>query len=281
MAVSRGFVTLACGDDHYYKLAYNLLKSFRLFNGRQARFAILCDRQNKYTLEFDDVVILNSSSGNYLDKFRLLTDSPYDENFFIEPDCLVCSDISFFWDVFANGDDFSSFGWNNGELSLWFDSADIKHKFGIYDIPIFCPGYLYVRKSPKIEKMYRDLIDVSNYILANRDIHPLCFTVSGQLRDDPIFDAAMSMNGFNCAAKPKIGGCINYPAFKKRSEGDLNAHLRMDFDKFVFEYCDSSTDYVSRRINIFHFSTKQTKKIYYKIQAQKIGKYLKLKNKAN
>ena len=41
-----GFVTLAVGDDRYYKLAANLLQSYRLNGNCDAPFAIFADRMN-------------------------------------------------------------------------------------------------------------------------------------------------------------------------------------------------------------------------------------------
>lgn len=58
--IKRGFVTVATGNEYYYKLARNLLRSYRIFNFKYP-FAILCDRNNKYTEEFDDVVILDNA----------------------------------------------------------------------------------------------------------------------------------------------------------------------------------------------------------------------------
>lgn len=92
--VTRGFVMLATGDIEYYKMANNMLKSFLLHNPK-TKFAIICDRENKYTSYFDDVVILDYMNGDYRDKFSLLVASPYDENFFIEPDCLIYRNLDF------------------------------------------------------------------------------------------------------------------------------------------------------------------------------------------
>lgn len=91
----RGFVTLATGNEKYYKMAVNMLHSFKVHNPK-AKMAILCDRENEYTDEFDDAVILENVNGNYKDKFRLLVDSPYEESIFIEPDCLIYHNLDFF-----------------------------------------------------------------------------------------------------------------------------------------------------------------------------------------
>ena len=47
------------------------------FHNTKYPFAILCDRENKYTKDFDQVVLLDNVKNNYHDKFRMLIDSPY------------------------------------------------------------------------------------------------------------------------------------------------------------------------------------------------------------
>ena len=47
--MEKGFVTLAVGDERYYKLAFNLLLSYRYHNKSSIPFAIIADRKNKYT----------------------------------------------------------------------------------------------------------------------------------------------------------------------------------------------------------------------------------------
>ena len=56
--MTRGFITIATGKEMYYKLALNLLKSYRLYSRNPLPFAIMCDRENDYTKQFDQVVIL-------------------------------------------------------------------------------------------------------------------------------------------------------------------------------------------------------------------------------
>ena len=45
----KGFVTIATGQERYYKLARNLLHSYRLFAKDPFPFAIISDRENEYT----------------------------------------------------------------------------------------------------------------------------------------------------------------------------------------------------------------------------------------
>ena len=56
--MTKGFVTIATGKEMYYAMARNLLMSYRFHNHGGPPFAIICDRENNYTEDFDDVVSL-------------------------------------------------------------------------------------------------------------------------------------------------------------------------------------------------------------------------------
>lgn len=218
--MTRGFVTLTTGDIKYYKMAVNMLASFRLHNP-EAKFAIICDRENEYTAKFDDVVVLENANGDYRDEFSLLVKSPYDENIFIEPDCLIYRNLDFFWDLLSKESDFSSFGWNNGGLDCWFKTEETKNRlFELVpelsrdaDVPLFNPGYLFIRKGERCEKMYNDCLQIAERIKADDLLSGYASILcNGKLRDDPIFDLGMAINDFVCHAKPKESKCIFLPS---------------------------------------------------------------------
>lgn len=218
--MTRGFVTLATGNIKYYKMALNMLRSFKLHNP-DAKMAIVCDKRNEIAEQFDDVVILEKANGNYRDKFSLLVNAPYDETIFIEPDCLIYRNLDFFWDLLAGESDFSCFGWNNGGIDCWFKSDEEKQKLfelvpdlkEIGDAPLFNPGYFYIRKGDGCQKMYEDCLAVAEKLSADETLKKYPYIWAGNnLRDDPIFDIAMALNGFICNSKPKYGKCIFLPS---------------------------------------------------------------------
>lgn len=216
----RGFVTLATGKEIYYKMAANLLASFRLHNP-EVPFAIICDRENKYTELFDDVVVLEKANGNYMDKFSLLIKSPYDESIFIEPDCLIYRNLDFFWDLLSHESDCSSFGWNEGGLEVWFKTEETRNRlFELVPelnadsiVPLFNPGYVFIRKGHKCQKMFEDCINIVEKIKEDSVLGDYSSLMCGSnLRDDPIFSVAMGINGFLCHAKPSTSKCIALPS---------------------------------------------------------------------
>lgn len=91
--MTKGFVTLAVGDDRYYRLAANLLLSYRYHTDSAMPFAIVADKENEWTKIFDKVVILPNPSFSYMDKIELLSHLAWDDNVFIDADCLIFKDI--------------------------------------------------------------------------------------------------------------------------------------------------------------------------------------------
>ncbi len=237
----RGFVTLATGDEKYYKMARNMLHSFRVHN-KDVKMAILCDRENKYTSEFDDVIVLNEANCDYRDKLRLLVDCPYDENIFIESDCLIYRNIDCFWKMLSKEYDFTSFGWPDGNFYIWF-SDSIKEKYDINAIHIFNPGYMFIRNGDVCKKIYDDATEICEYLIAHKDEHPKSF-IHEKLRDDPALALAMQLNGLKPAERPKVGKCMVLPGKKKVYANMIKGVLNVD----DFTEC-----------NLLHFSVNKTR----------------------
>lgn len=187
--MKRGFVTIATGDDHYYLLARNLLRSYRLNCKDPMPFAIIADRDNDYTREFDDVVIIDKPTKTWMDKLRLLDSCPYDENLFLDADCLVYRDINFLWELFRDADDFSCFGkalplddkggWFTNQASQFYPIHFCTHLHGML---------YFMRNSETLERMQelcRDII--SNY-------GKIVFKgFNEKLADEPVYALAMAV----------------------------------------------------------------------------------------
>lgn len=260
--MTYGFVTLATGKEQYYQAAVRLLQSYRLHNGK-CRFCIVCDKKNKYTEKFDDVIVLDNCNFDYRDKFQLLNIVPYDKNIFIEPDCLVYNNIDSFWDMFKNATPFSAFGYNNADLSFWFENIDrIKDSFGIDEIPIFNPGYLYIEKCDLCKKIYNDSLRISQKIINDfsEQEEPKIFH-NGNLRDDPILCLVMELNNCKCAAAQTVGKCMSLPSVVKfdslsMAKGKLDVTYNFNNEIVSFQNC-----------NILHFSSRRLAEWLYFQQA--------------
>ena len=160
MSLTKGFITIATGKEQYYEIARNLLRSYRFTTENPLPFAILCDAENEYTREFDDVRIFDEARCNYLDKLEMYEYLPYDINIFIDADCLVYRDINRLFDIFEAADDFSCYGrvLPLDDKTGWFEyenlnddlQKQIEHVIGLHG------GIYYVRKTPKCKKILDD-----------------------------------------------------------------------------------------------------------------------------
>lgn len=191
--MTRGFITIATGNIHYYEIAANLLLSYRAHTADPYPFAIIAEEENQYTALFDDVILTNESTHSFLDKFLLLKLCPYDETIFFDADSLAYGDLNEYWSFFADAPDVTSLGGNfpaDQPGGAWFDVEDVgqygrnlPHKTRVH------LGVCFVRNGEIASKMYHDCMD----ILKNFDnIH---FHTASASVDECVFGLAMSMNG--------------------------------------------------------------------------------------
>ena len=262
--MSRGFVTIATGDERYYQMAWNLVRSYRdNANESMVKFAIIADRKNKYTEEFDDVVVLSNPSFSWMDKMRILDSCPYDENIFIDADCLVYRDITYWWDLFSQCDDFSCYG---KVLPLyatdgWF-TKDSVPGYNIHYITHLHGIAYYVRKTEKIEQLKH----LCEKIIT--DYSKLEFKFfNDRIADEPVFALAMAV--------------MNFKPIQKKP------------DSYCFKpYCTLlETDYSTRRVvfenpgeghvegsDIVHWSNGNTQKAQYRFEVDKLNASIKNRN---
>lgn len=190
--MTKGFITIATGDERYYQMARNLLRSYRQTCKKPMRFALIADRQNEYTAEFDDVVILEHPAHSWMDKLALLSNCPYEENIFIDADCLVYQDINFLWQLFENADDFSCFG---SVLPMeatdgWFQK-DAQTLYPIHFITHLHGMLYFIRKGSSIAQMEQWCKKII------QDYHAVSFKAFNDvLADEPVFALAMAIMNF-------------------------------------------------------------------------------------
>lgn len=256
--MQKGFVTIATGDERYYRMARTLLRSYRQTCTNPMRFAIIADRENKYTKEFDNIVILDNPTYSWMDKMRLLDVCPYDENIFIDADCLVYQDINFFWNLFSDADDFSCFGqalpmdsqegWFTAEAANIYPIQFITHLHGI------C---YFVRPGERITKMgslCREII--SNYnAVQYRGFNE-------KLADEPVFALAMAILGM----KPIDRAPYYYCFVPFATEIDTNYYKK----EVTFK---NPKDGKVNSCCIVHWGNQNTKKAQYRFDAYAVERF--------
>ena len=193
---SRGFVTIATGSEHYYQLAYNLLRSYRRNGGGSFPFAIIAEEENEYTKAFDKVVLMSKPTHSYMDKLRLQECLPFDEAIFIDADCLVYGTIDDWWSYFENGPDFSCFGYAYDDLTTdkgWFRWEGMgEFKDQIHFVPSFSGGIYYVRKTTTARKVF----DLAKYAAEHYKDYP--FVIFNAPADEPVLALGMAV----CDCRP-------------------------------------------------------------------------------
>ena len=194
MALTKGFITIATGEEQYYKMAVNLLRSYKHCSASPLPFAIIADDHNEFTKDFDDVCIFNEARCNYLDKLEMYEHLPYDVNIFIDADCLVYQDINRLFDIFESADDFSCFGrvLPLDDKTGWFEyenlntdlQKQIDYVVGLHG------GIYYMRKTEKCKKVLENAKDFAlnyaDYKFKGK------FTNPG---DEPLVALSMAVNG--------------------------------------------------------------------------------------
>lgn len=254
---SRGFITIATGNPHYYQIAKNLVKSYRYFSKNPLPFAIICEERNQYTDIFDDVIITNEATHSFADKFLLLKLCPYDETIFLDADILAFGDLNQWWAEFEEATDFSAPGANiyppySKDDGSWYNLEDIG-KWG-ENVDYKCrmhAGVIFIRKTEKIDAMYRDCMDMyTNY-------DKVRFWKAPDNVDECIFAATMPIHQMK-AIHEKADLLGFYPCLY-----DIKADIL--HDKLIFKTAwGTSTD----KGALLHWGTVQTYKPLYRFNVK-------------
>ncbi|MCR5464819.1 MAG: hypothetical protein K6F06_09850 [Bacteroidales bacterium] len=257
--MTKGFVTMATGKEEYYILARNLLASYKIHNSNPFPFAIICDRENSYTKDFDDVVILDTPSFSFLDKLRLVDLSPYDENLFIDSDSLVCRDLGGLWKIVKDAPPFGIFGKIHSPDSE-YGRIEKERSVSIRDrMRFYCTcqgGMYYIRKTRELV----DFLRFSQYILDHFEL----FQKPGDPypSDDNIFPLACSVFGY-----PPPEDWWKIFCFFPESE-----MLKMDIRKGLVEYIwKGAEEILGPDCYFVHFSLKGARSLIYRKEAFRIN----------
>lgn len=262
--MTRGFVTIATGKENYYKAAQTLMLSYKQNSRSPLPFALICDNENQYTTEFDDVVLLLNATRTYLDKIELLKISPYDETIFIDSDCIAFGDLNHYWNYFENATDFSCFG---SVLSMdaqngWFWKDSIgSYAEQISFIPSFHGGIYFIRKGQLCNKIYDTCMEIKANWYKYR------FASFQSPADEPILALAMTVH--NCRPVEQNGECF---AFIPRKKVSVNYYKKK---------CKSKGDGKCQNILLVHYTSRATVLPFYTVTSKMIHFFHKNKRQWN
>lgn len=234
----RGFVTVATGSDLYYKMAADLLLSYRGRGEGKYPFALVCDRENEYTALFDDVIVVDEFRRSTVDKL-LMRHSPYQETLFLDADILILKNIDDLWDVFHGADDVSVFGCKlplNSQAGWFTYEGSGKYKPLVKHLLSMNGGIYYFRKTARAEKIFDDALDVMD------DYATIDFKYFDTPQDEPLMAMSMVINEcFPCEASYPM---IILPACEEK--------VTANFGGTVYEGKQRSN------AKLIHFSTPRT-----------------------
>lgn len=241
---TRGFITIATGNEKYYKLAVQLLRSYRDHCPAGVPFAIICDRENDYTQEFDDVVVMDSPNRSYMDKLMLYRYSPYDETIFIDADSLVLADPSGLWDDYADADDVSCCGvvYPLDSDRGWFryDGCG-KYKEQVKFLLDLHGGIYYFRRTQRCREIFETAIELAD------NYSQYGFRCFDQPADEPVM--ALSMAIHNCRPCAKPARLLFVPSYWGKLRVNVHGELLLNGKP--------------RHVEILHFATPNTELFLY------------------
>ena len=241
---TRGFVTIATGNEKYYRLADNLLRSYRANANSDAPFAIICDREDELTKGFDQVIKVDKASCSYMDKLLLYRYAPYDETIFIDADCLIFSDLSGLWEDFSDADDVSCYGSVHplDSQTAWFTydgcgkyQEDISYLIDLHG------GIYYLRKTERCRSIFEKAIELAG------EYHQYSFRNFENPADEPVIAMSLAIHGsIPCTKKMRL---LFVPSFWGKLRVNSRGELFCSGKK-----CDAE---------IVHFSTTNTRRFFY------------------
>lgn len=257
----RGFVTLAVGSKRYYKLALNLLKSYRHNSANPVPFAIIADRENYYTKQFDKVIILEKPTFSYMDKIQMLKTPPFDNNIFVDADCLAYGDLNEYWKYCGIFEGVSCFGKALPVTSQegWFEITDVgEHCDDLEFIPQMHGGIIFFHNDKVTRRIYKQSCKIAENYLQYR------FKYFDKPADEPILALSMAINKIRPIELPEQDAgrmFLFYPTAKK-----IVTNIR---EKKLC-YMNKKDNWIEN-VLLLHWQNLNTKKPQYKIEIVRLN----------
>lgn len=241
----RGFVTIATGDEKYYEMAVHLLRSYRKYSPNDTPFAIICDKENDYTKEFDQVVLMEQANRSYMDKLYLYRYTPFGETIFIDADSLILSDPSGLWRDFSDADDVSCYGcpYPLDSDRAWFtyDGCGVYREQIRFLIDLH-GGIYYLRKTERCKSIFETAIELAG------QYDQYSFKHFSKPADEPVLAMSLAIHQSQPCSKPMR--LLFVPSYWGK--------LRINSKGKLF-VCRQL-----RNIEILHFGTQNTQRFIYR-----------------
>lgn len=194
---SRAVLTIATTDVRYLRLAENLARSFKLWNGDSGlRFIIATDLSEPLSSDLNWVEVRRFEFGSigmgYVSKLNLDWIADEGETLFIDADCLIFKPIMPVFEAFA-GCDVSAYG-SPIDKGEWFgDVRAYLNELGLRRAWQFNSGIYYLRKGDMATSVFKCARELAGRYdkLGLQRLH-------GKCADEVIMSLAMSLHDLNC-----------------------------------------------------------------------------------
>lgn len=207
----QGYIALATGSPFYLEMAMNLILSLKL-NDPTRPVCLITDSTmqipDAYRPFIDKIAYLDPKPGFYgcLNKLRINTVSPFEENLFVDSDCILLkNDMDRHWAAFQ-GPGFRTAG---GKVTAgkWygFDIAEVIKKIGIDYMVRLNSGVFYFHQDAEADHFFATtlaLVDEHKELLGSFHRNKL------QLADEPFIGAAMGKLNLAMAKLSSAEGSI-------------------------------------------------------------------------
>ncbi len=257
----KGFVTIATGNEFFKRLAHNLKRSYD-YQHQSERYpwAVLTDKNDDLLSVFDKIIILPNASCSYLDKIKMLSIPLWDENIFVDADCLIYGDISNLFSYFPI----------NGVKHIgkclpitatgkgWFDIENIGKYKPKVNFKIYSNGCLiFYDNSGKTLEVYNTCLDIVEHwadLKFREFIHPA---------DEPILALSMTIN--DCP--PIEDNMEKFLCFYRVHRRNI---IQIDILKGVMSYRSKWDDVKYENVEIVHWGNSETTGYLYKSEVLKL-----------
>ncbi|MBQ7500446.1 MAG: hypothetical protein IJT91_06095 [Clostridia bacterium] len=203
--MSRGYITIAVGNEYYYYLAKNLALSYAYNRDDEDYFplgVITDEAGSRYLSDYYDDMIIAGSDLSAKDKqkgfnlkLRIYDHTPYDETIFIDSDSLIFKNPDFLFDWFElNNSEVSVIGRRipaSSEYSrrtCFFSEQAIKD-YKLLEYPSFNGGVYYFKKSDRA----KECLDFAKEIMEHHYDECGMIRFNGKKGDEPAYALAMAV----------------------------------------------------------------------------------------
>jgi hypothetical protein len=246
--IKKSVITIAVGNEYYYELTRNLVRSFLIHNSNnRIKFNLVTDNVNAFNCfkEIDRVLInaidIANDEKSFTAKFYLLNYALEGENLFIDCDCLVYKDLTPVFNELTNNN-FTALGTLQTQGDFFCDISKVIKTHKVSSLPVFVGSVYFFKKNEITKKLFEQAFSFKE------KYDELGFIrLRGKENEEPLLALAMALNGelpysgdLNIKADAMFYSAIDANVIK-----GTNSFQLLDKHKaFIYNNSNSSNAYI-------------------------------------